>query len=327
MIAAYYEQAGSAGDVLTVGVQPKPELLAGEVLIGIKASGVNPSDVKTRAGVSSVHSFPRVIPHSDGAGVIVEVGKDVDPSRIGERVWTWNAQWKRPFGTAAELIALPSKQAVTLPECVSFAEGACLGVPWLTAWRAVHYRPIARDGEALLVAGGAGSVGFYAIQLAKRAGFRVATTVSSQEKAQVARSAGADFIIDYKRDDVAAAIGDFTDGRGLDRIVEVDLARNAVLYPNILCKDGLVIVYGSSDWSASLPLAAWLQHGVEMAIFIVYELAQDIRDAAVHASRSILADGSFKHLLAARFPLVQIVKAHEFVESRKTLGNVVLDVG
>lgn len=327
MIAAYYEQSGNADDVLKVGAQPEPELLAGEVLIEIKASGVNPSDVKTRAGISNVHGFPRVIPHSDGAGVIIAVGKGVDPSRIGERVWTWNAQWKRPFGTAAELIALPSKQAVPLPENVSFAEGACLGVPWFTAWRAVHYRPVARDGEVLLVAGGAGSVGFYAIQLAKRAGFRVVTTVSSQEKAQIARSAGADLVIDYKREDVAAVIGDFTNMCGVDRIVEVDLARNAPFYPNILCKNGLVIVYGSSDWSASLPLATWLVHGVELAIFIVYELAQDIRDAAIHESRSILADGSFKHLLAARFPLAQIVKAHEAVESGRTVGNVVLDIG
>ena len=138
MLAAFYDRPGSARDVLTVGDLPRPTPAAGEVLVRIIASGVNPSDVKSRSGGRRVHTFPRVVPHSDGAGVIEAVGPGVDAARVGERVWTWNVQWRRAFGTAAEYVALPSPQAVPLPGTVPFEVGACLGVPWLTAWRAVN---------------------------------------------------------------------------------------------------------------------------------------------------------------------------------------------
>ena len=178
----------------------------------------------------------------------------------------------------------------------------------------------------MLVAGGAGAVGFYAVQLAKRAGYRVLTTVSSAEKAELARSTGADLVMDYKRQDVAAAVASFTEGAGVDRIVEVDLHANAPSYTRLLRRNGLAVAYGSGDWSAALPLGEWLGHGVELAVFIVYELAEKVRAEAVADSARLLQDPAFRHLVAARFPLDQIVEAHEAVESGQVVGNVVVDL-
>src|SRR5262249_31989368 len=155
-------------------------------------------------------AFPRVIPHSDGAGVIDKVGSGVASARVGERVWVWNAQWKRAFGTAAEYVVLPSALAVRLPDHIGFAEGACLGSPAMTAYPAVAVAG-ADSASPVLISGGAGGVGHYAIQFAKARGAVVITTVSSDEKAKLAREAGADHVIDYKREDVAAAVMDLTD--------------------------------------------------------------------------------------------------------------------
>lgn len=325
MLAAFYETTGAARDVLRIDRVERPKPSAGEVLVRVLASGINPSDVKSRGGGRRPVAYPLTIPHSDGAGVIEDVGPGVEPGRVGQRAWIWNGQWKRPFGTAAEYVAITADQAVPLPDEVSFEAGACLGVPWLTAWRAVHYQPPVA-GETMLIAGGAGAVGLYAIQLAKRVGLRVVTTVSSPEKAALAASMGADLVIDYRRDDVAAAVSTFTEGRGVDRIVEVDLAGNAGLYSKLLCKDGLVVVYGSRDWSAAPPFGDWLFHGVQLAIFIVYELPSDVRERAIADSDEILRDPAFQHLIAARYPLERIVDAHEAVESGRVIGNVVIDM-
>ena len=191
MRAAYYEQNGSAREVLRVGEVETPQAAPGEVRVKLAASGVNPSDVKSRQGSTRKIAWPRVIPHSDGAGVIDQVGDGIAKSRLGERVWIWNGQWKRAFGTAAEYIALPAAQAVKLPDKIGFEAGACLGIPAMTAIHAVTLAG-AGKGTTLLVAGGAGSVGQYAIQFAKALGATVLTTISSPEKAAAAREAGAD---------------------------------------------------------------------------------------------------------------------------------------
>ncbi|HEX7964214.1 MAG TPA: NADPH:quinone reductase [Gammaproteobacteria bacterium] len=320
MRAAFYETHGPAREVLKVGEAPLPEPAPGEVRVRIKASGVNPSDVKSRRrGVS----YPLTIPHSDGAGVIDAVGPGVGPHRVGERVWLWNGQWRRPFGTAAEYIALPANQAVPLPDAVSFEAGACLGIPFLTAWRAVHWRPLPA-GATLLVAGGAGAVGHYAVQLAQRAGYRVIASVSSDEKAAVAKAAGAEATVNYREQDLAEAARRFSGGAGVDRIIEVNLAANAGLYGKYLRRDGSVVVYGSDDWADPLPLHAWLLHGVELAIFIVYELSPAVRAQAIAGAQAALADPKFQHRIAARFPLERIAEAHEAVESGKLIGNVVV---
>src|SRR5215475_11699148 len=188
MRAAWYEKNGNAAEVLSVGEIETPRPGPGEVRVRLATSGVNPSDVKSRAGTARKIAFPRVIPHSDGAGEIDQVGEGVEPARVGERVWTWNGQWKRAFGTAAEYIVLPAALAVRLPDHIGFAEGACLGIPAMTA---VHAVATAETDSAstVLISGGAGSVGHYAIQFAKARGAVVITTVSSDEKAKLARAA------------------------------------------------------------------------------------------------------------------------------------------
>ena len=320
MRAAFYESHGPARQVLKLGEVPTPMPAAGEVRVRIKASGVNPSDVKSRRRGAS---YPLTIPHSDGAGVIDAVGAGVDPRRIGERVWLWNGQWRRPFGTAAEYIALPAGQAVPLPDAVSFEVGACLGIPFLTAWRSVHWRP-ARAGETVLVQGGAGAVGHYAVQLAQRAGYRVIASVSSAEKAAVAKAGGAEVTVNYREQDLTDAVQRFTGGAGVDRVIEVNLCANAAFYHKYLRHDGSVTVYGSDDWDTSLPLREWLVHGLELAIFIVYELPPAARAEAVAGAQAALVDPAFQHRIAARFPLERIAEAHEAVESGKLIGNVVV---
>ena len=186
MRAVYYEKNGSAREVLQVGELDTPHAGAGEVRVKLATSGVNPSDVKSRQGATRKIAYPRVIPQSDGAGIIDEVGDGVRTSRIGERVWVWNGQWKRAFGTAAEYIVLPAAQAVTLPENVSFEAGACLGIPAMTAHHAVALAHTEK-ATTLLVSGGAGSVSQYVIQFAKMRGATVIATVSSAEKAAAAR--------------------------------------------------------------------------------------------------------------------------------------------
>jgi len=323
MRAAYYEENGPARSVLKIGERPTPEPGPGEVRVRIKVSGVNPSDVKSRRGSGRAPGFPLTIPHSDGAGIVDAVGTGVDPTRIGERVWLWNGQWRRPFGTAAEYASLPAGQAVPLPAAVSFEVGACLGIPLLTAWRAVHWRP-AQPGETMLVAGGAGSVGHYAVQLAKRAGYRVIASVSSAEKAGIARAAGAESTVDYRSQDLAEAVKHFTGGAGIDRVVEVNLSANAGRYAEYLRHEGLVVVYGSDNWVTPLPLGVWLVHGIELAFFIVYELPPAIRAEAIAATQALLVDRGFEHRIAARFPLDRIADAHEAVEGGKLIGNVVV---
>jgi len=201
MRAAWYERTGPAREVLVVGEMPDPEPGPGEVRVKLATSGVNPSDWKARTG-SRPMIAPRVIPHSDGAGVIDKVGDGVPPARVGERVWVWNGQWKRPFGTCATMIAVPGAQAVKLADDVSFEAGACFGIPLLTAYRALTTDGSVA-GKRVLVTGGAGSVGHYAIQLARLLGAaQILTTISSEEKAQHARAAGADAAINYKTEDV-----------------------------------------------------------------------------------------------------------------------------
>ena len=257
MQAAFYEHTGPASEVLRIDELPTPVPDLGEVRVKVSWSGVNPSDVKSRAGNrNKMLPFPLIVPHSDGAGVIDQVGSDVPSTRIGERVWTWNAAWMCPFGTAAQYVVLPANQAVPLPANVDPAVGACLGIPALTAYHAVTV-----DGgvanKNVLVAGGAGAVGYYAIQLAKIKGAKqIIATVSGPEKAALAREAGADIVLNYRTDDLRSAIQDVTAGQGVDRIVEVDFAVNVDTDIAVLRANGEVIVYGSSAPEISMPFSS-----------------------------------------------------------------------
>jgi NADPH:quinone reductase len=322
MQAVYYERNGAAREVLTVGEAKTPHPGPGEVRVKLAASGVNPSDVKSRQGSTRKIAFPRVVPHSDGAGVIDDVGDGVPKSRIGERVWVWNGQWKRAFGTAAEFIALPAAQAVALPDNVGFDAGACLGIPAMTAIHAVVLAGATKNMN-LLVSGGAGAVSQYIIQFANAKGANVITTVSSPEKAKAAREAGADHVIDYKRENVGERVIEITDKRGVDAAVEMDLAANAKLIPGVLRPKGRVIVYGTGP-EATLPAAFCLFNSLRLQFFLVYELDAKEREHSVEAINNALKSGTLLNRVAQpTFTLADTVAAHEAVE-RGTIGNVIV---
>jgi NADPH2:quinone reductase len=321
MKAAYYEKNGAAADVLVVDEVETPAPGPGEVRVKIATSGVNPSDVKSRAGTVRKIAFDRVIPHSDGAGTIDMVGEGVSPDRVGERVWIWNGQWKRPFGTAAEYITLPETMAVTLPDDTSFEIGACLGIPAMTA---VHAVALAEAGPetTLLVSGGAGAVANYAIQFAKARGARVLTTVSSPEKAAMAKEAGADETIDYKREDVGARVKDLTMQMGVDCIIEMDLSANAKLIPQVIKPKGQVVIYGTGP-EATIPAAFCLVNTIRLQFFLVYELDDQERKAAVDEINAMLATGKLVHHLGPEFSLDDTAKAHEAMEAA-VVGKIVV---
>jgi len=327
MKAAWYERTGPAREVLQVGELPTPDPGDGEVRVRLATSGVNPSDVKTRAGLrSAALPYPRIVPHSDGAGVIDAVGKGVSSSRIGERVWIWNAAWKRPSGTAAQYVVLPAEQAVRLPDAVPFDVGACLGIPALTALHAVRADG-GVTGKTVLVTGGAGAVGHYAIQMARLAGARrVLATVSSPDKAALARKAGADLAIDYRRDDVAARVLEATDGEGVDRVIEVDFGANVATSLASVKAEGEIVVYGSGKPEIAVPFFPALVKSVRVRFFIVYNLNAVDRAAALGQLAAWLEQGRLRHAIDSRFPLDAIVEAHEHVESGSAIGNVVLEI-
>ena len=323
MRAAYYESNGPARKVLQLGDVETPQTGRGEVRVRLLTSGVNPSDVKSRAGLTRKIAFPRVIPHSDGAGEIDAVGEGVSPTRVGERVWVWNGQWRRPFGTAAEWIVLPSEQAVALPANVTMDAGACLGIPAYTGYQAVLLAR-AKEGSTVLVAAGAGAVGHYAIQFAKQRKATVITTVSSPAKAEIARQAGADHVIDYKREDVGERVMAITGKRGVDAVIEMDLAANARLLPNMLAPNGVVAIYGSGAAEASIPFQFLLQNSITMQFFLVYLMPQAERERATADITRMLERNELIHNVAQTFDLGDMVAAHEAVESGKAMGNIVV---
>lgn len=327
MRAAIYERTGPARDVLSIAELPAPLPGPGDVRVKIAWSGVNPSDVKSRAGARvKVPPFPRIIPHSDGAGVIDEVGPDIPRTRVGERVWLWNAAWGRPFGTAAEYVVLPACQAVRLPDNIELAVGACLGIPALTAYHAMSVGG-GVTGKSVLVAGGAGAVGHYAIQFARLLGAKqIVSTVSSPEKAALARSAGADVVLNYKTDDINARVQEATGGHGIDRIVEVDLAGNIGTDLQILHPDGDIVVYGSNAPEIAIPFFPMILKNVGLRFFIVYNLSPDVRASAIAHLTTMLESGSLVHNIAARLPLERIADAHELVEQGRLIGNAVLAI-
>ncbi|MGZ5866922.1 MAG: NADPH:quinone reductase [Xanthobacteraceae bacterium] len=323
MRAAFYETNGAAADVLHVDEVATPSPGPGEVRVRMKTSGINPSDVKSRSGLTRKIAFPRVIPHSDGAGEIDAVGDGVLPTRVGERVWTWNGQWKRAFGTAAEYVVLPARQAVTLPANVGFDVGAGIGIPAMTAWYAIDLAHLGA-GQTVFIPGGAGAVGFYAIQFAKLRGARVITSVSSPAKADLARRAGADHVIDYKREDVAAKIAEATAKQGVDAIIEIDISAGAPLWPQILRAHGDIIVYGAGP-QANVPAAFCLTNNINVRFILVYEMAAPEIDRALADISRLLTDGRLIHNIAQTFPLSDIVRAHQAVEAGP-IGKVVVTI-
>lgn len=324
MKAAWYDRNGAAGAVLTVGDLPDPVPGPGEVLVRVKLSGVNPSDVKSRAGARGGMAFPRIVPQSDGAGVIEALGPGVDQRRLGERVWLWNGQWRRPFGTAAERIALPSEQAVRLPDGATFEAGACLGIPAMTAEACLFADgPIA--AKTVLVTGGAGAVGHYAIQLAKWGGAKVIATAGRPETIAACREAGADLVIDYKRENLAERVLKETAGAGIDRIVEVEFGGNLETSLAVIKENGAIAAYASVGApTPALPFYPLMFKAVSLRLVLVYILTPEARRRAIANLTAALEAGALTHPIAGRFPLNEIARAHEAVEAGNKLGQVLV---
>ena len=325
MKAVWYERFGPADAVLQAGEMADPVAGPGEVLVRLHASGVNPSDVKLRAGarVGAVMAYPRIVPHSDGAGVIAAVGPGVDRARIGQRVWVWNAGWQRACGTAAEYVTLPAEQAVLLPDGVGFAQGACFGIPAMTAWYGVMGDgPVA--GQTILVTGGEGSVGRYAVQMARAAGARVIATVSSARKAA---HSTAEQWVNYRDTDVVGAVMEITGGAGVDRIVDVDFAANQAASLALIKPGGTIAAYASaSDMAPQLSFYPFMFKNVRLHMLIVYQLAGALRRAGERQVTDWLEAGVLSHAVVPGGGLADCAAAHDLVASGDKLGTVVLDI-
>jgi NADPH2:quinone reductase len=326
MKAVWYERTGAAADVLTFGEMPTPVAGPGEVLIRLEASGVNPADVGRRAGSYRAMEFSRVIPNSDGAGVIDQLGDGVTRFDIGQRVWLFNGQRNgRAFGTAAEYIALADYLVTPLPDDVSFAAGATLGIPCMTAWCCL-FGDGSIAGQTVLVTGGAGAVGHYAVQLAKAGGARVIATVSSAIKDMEARLAGADLVVNYKTDDVVAKVMDFTEQRGVDRVVDVDFGGNIATTLKLMAMNSTIAVYATNgNRSPTLPMRELMEKCIALRALVLFALPPPLLATAQADISKWLSAGPRIHNIAAQFPLSQTAQAHLAVEKGDKLGTVVVD--
>lgn len=328
MQAAWYEQLGKAKDVIHYGQIEIPSFGAEEVLVRVYASGVNPSDTKRRGGWGGAKmEYGRVIPHNDGAGIIEQVGEGVSPNRIGERVWIYEAQLGRPFGTAAEYVVVPSSQAILLPANTSFAEGACLGVPAMTAHRTV-FADGDVEGQIILVTGGAGAVGNYAVQWGKWGGATVITTISRPEQAEIAEKAGADYIINYKTEDVVQRIREITGKeRGVNRIVDVSFNTNVDLADAVVCNNGAIAFYAANASDrASIPLISFMLRNITIHPVLVYTMPEAAKQAAARDINTALSGGALKHNIARTFTLEQVAEAHEAQDSGKMIGKAIIEI-
>ena len=324
MKAVWYESNGPA-NVLEYGEMPDPEPGIGEVRVRVVTSGVNPSDWKRRQGLTTQMGFPRVIPNQDGAGIIDAVGPDVPQSRVGERVWLFESQFGRPFGTGAEFTVQPAGHAVRLPDNTDFDVGAGLGVPAMTAHRCVFADgPV--NGKTVLVTGGAGAVGLYAVQLAKLGGATVISTVSSDEKGQIALAAGADQTINYREGETAAKIIAATDGRGVDLIVEVDMAANFLVSQQILKSSGTLAVYAAGNADGPTVPLKFNATNVNVRMVLVYDMPEPAKESAITDITRWLEQGKLSHFPGPHFPLERLNDAHLAVEAG-AIGKVIVDVG
>ncbi|HEY0601689.1 MAG TPA: NADPH:quinone reductase [Herpetosiphonaceae bacterium] len=322
MKAAWYEQQGAAQDVLVVGEMDDPQPEAGEVRIRVAASGINPGDVKKRQNAFGYGMpFPRIIPHSDGAGTVDAVGAGVAEEWLGRRVWCYGAQTYRPFGTAAEYTVVPLERVVPLPENVSMEQGACLGIPGITAHRAVHVAgPIA--GRTVLVQGGSGAVGVCAVQLAHQAGARVIATIRHESGKDIALRAGADAVL-VADETLAERIKELAPD-GVDHIVEVAFDANIKLDVEILAQGGSIATYATNDATPQIPV--WLLVFSNARLFFIG--SDDIPlEAKLEATRAInqaFEAGWQGFDIAARFPLDDIAQAHAAVEHPVRPGRVIV---
>jgi NADPH2:quinone reductase len=321
MLAARYTEPGSAADVLRVEEIDAPAPGPGEVLVRVRVAGVNPTDVKSRASTPPPGGFQ--IPGQDGAGEIEAVGEGVDPQRVGERVWVYFAAFQRPWGTAAQYTVLPAAQAVPLPEGIDHDLGASLGIPALTAHRALTADgPV--DGRPVLVAGGAGAVGHAAIELAGWLGATVIATVSNEEKAQLARAAGAHHVVNYRDEDAAGQVRAAAPG-GVERVVEVALGANLGLDLEVCARNAAICTYADDGPAPELAVRPLMTANLVLRFLLVYLMGDAAVRAAVADVTRALEAGVLTPLPLHRFGLERIADAHAAVESG-AVGKVVVDL-
>ncbi len=325
MRSAWFEEFGSADKVLIVGEQPVPALDAGQVLVQLETSGVNPSDVKKRAG-----SFPNlldgglVIPHSDGAGVIQAVGTGAPESRIGERVWVYQAQYGRRFGSAAEFLAIDESRAVPLPDNTSFEIGACLGIPAMTAHRCV-FSDGAVDGQTILITGGTGRVGHYAIQWASQAGARVIATACDPQDKSSCIEAGAAATVCHRDVNWADAVLAENEGRPVDRVIDVEFGANLSEVLKLLRTGGTIATYSSTQVARpELPFFDMMYLDLTVRFVIVYAMPEAAKQEAIADINSKLVGNDLIHRVAHSLPLAEVARAHELIETGGFRGCVLL---
>jgi len=325
MRAALYDRHGAAREVLRVEDVERPEPGPGEVRVRVEFSGVNPTDWKSRSGATARPMDGFQIPHHDGAGVIDAVGEGVDPGRVGQRVWLWLAAAGRRWGTAAQWTVVPEHNAVPLPVGASAELGASLGVPAVTAHRCL-FADGPLDGKTVLVAGGAGAVGHFAIELAKHAGARVITTVSGPQKAELAAKAGADLVVNYREPDAAGQISSFTGGKGVDHVVEVALGANLQLDLAVIRPVARIVTYAAEPADPALPVRACMTANVVLRFVLLYEVPAEALRQAARDITTALADGALTELPVTKFPLDEIAAAQDAVESG-AVGKVLVIPG
>ena len=322
MRAALYDRAGPSAEVLRVTDIDRPEPGPGEVLVKIACSGVNPTDWKSRSGATPRPIDGFQIPHQDGAGVIDAVGDGVDPGRVGQRVWLWMAAAGRRWGTAAEWTVVPANRAVPLPGNASFELGASLGVPAMTAHRCLLADgPVA--GKTILVAGGAGAVGHYAIELAKFHGARVVTTVSGPEKAELARSAGADLVVNYLKPSAAEEIKAFGP---VDRVVEVALGANLQLDLAVLRPGHMIVTYAADGPDPVLPVRACMTANVVLRFVLLYGVPAEALQRAAADITDAVAGGALTEMPVHTYRLDEIAAAQDAVQNG-AVGKVLVTPG
>lgn len=327
MKAIQFSAFGPANEVLQLVEVETPKPGPGEVLVRVHASGINPSDTKKRAG-----AFPDlldggpVIPNSDGAGVIQAVGVGVNHARVGERVWVYQAQYGRRFGTAAQYLTIDAGRAVHLPGNVDFSVGASLGIPAMVAHRCVFADgPV--TGQLVLVTGGAGRVGNYAIQWAKQGGATVITTAQNEADRQDCLRAGADYIINHRDVDWHEQLLDTTGGRKVDRVVEIEFGINLPKVLDVIRTGGVIATYSSMVVPEPvLPFKRMMFMDLTLRLVIVYAMPEAAKQDAIAAIDEALTKGTLIHRVAARYPLAQMAEASDLVDAGGLLGAVVLDI-
>jgi len=327
MRAAWYEIFGDTADVLIIGELDTPAAAPGEVLVRLHTSGVNPSDVKKRAG-----SFPNlldgglIIPNSDGAGIIEAVGEGVDASRVGERVWVYQAQFARRFGTAAEYVALDRSRAAPLPDNAGFDVAACLGIPAMTAHRCVFADGDVK-GQALVITGAAGRVGYYAVQWASQAGATVIATASNAEDAAACKAAGAAHVVNHRSDSFADDILSANGGARVDRAIDLEFGANLATWIAVLKTSGTIATYGSvAIPEPKLPFFQFMYMDANIRFIIVYAMPEAANQQAIADINTSLANDSLQHRIAATFSLQDIAAANELIEKGSIRGAVILNI-